>query len=152
MKLSRASTYAFYGLSYIASQQSGRVVPLSEIHQYYKVPEKHLAKIFQTLVRAGILVSSRGKTGGFALARPAEQISPLDVIQAIEGPVEEEGCLLLQEECGQHASCRINSVWRRAQHQMLGVLRQATLADLITPAAARAVRPSRATSLPVLRG
>jgi len=130
MKLSRASTYAFYGLGYLAGQPAGRLVPLSEICERYGVSDTHLAKIFQTLVKAGLLESSRGVNGGFALAKPANKISPLDVIQAIEGPIVEAGCLLLREPCERDSVCRINALWRRAQHQMLTVLRQATLADM----------------------
>jgi Rrf2 family protein len=131
MKLSRASVYAFYGLAHIAAQPERRYVPLSEIHERYGVPEKHLAKIFQVLVKAGILESARGVNGGFALAKAPNQISPLDVVRALEGPIDESGCLLLQEKCESHGVCRINAVWRRAQHAMLVVLRQSTLADMV---------------------
>lgn len=131
MNLSRASTYAFYGLSYLARQPAGKFVPLSEIGQHYDVPEKHLAKIFQTLVKAGILESARGVNGGFVLAKPASEISALDVIQILEGPVRETGCLLLAEPCARDAVCRINAIWRKAQHQMLSVLRQSTVADMV---------------------
>ncbi len=131
MKLSRACTYAFYGLSYIAAQEPGRLVPLSEICSRYAVPEKHLAKIFQALVKGGILESARGVNGGFALAKPADEISQLDIIQILEGQIREVGCLLLDEDCDRHDACRINAVWRRAQHAMLTVLRQATLADMV---------------------
>ena len=130
MKLSRASTYALYGLSYLAGQPAGRFVPLSEIHEHYRVPEKHLAKIFQVLVRAGILVSARGVQGGFALSRAAARISPLEVIEAIEGPMD-VGCLLLGEPCEHDVACRINTVWRRAQHAMLAVLREVSLAEMV---------------------
>src|SRR5665647_467789 len=113
MKLSRASTYAFYGLTYIATQAEP-VVPLPEISSRCGVPEKHLAKIFQMLARAGILTSARGVNGGFALARQPDQISPLDVIQIVDGPVSDSGCLLLGVPCDRGAVCRINAVWRRA--------------------------------------
>ncbi len=139
MKLSRASTYAFYGLSYLAGQPPGRFVPLSEIHEHYRVPEKHLAKIFQVLVRAGVLVSARGVQGGFALTRPAEKISPLDVIEALEGPFD-VGCLLIGEPCEHEVACRINGVWRRAQHAMIEVLRDASIADMVQ---SRRFRPPR---------
>jgi Rrf2 family protein len=140
MKLSRASVYAFYGLVYIARQPEGRYVPLSAIHERHGVPEKHLAKIFQVLVKAGILESARGVNGGFALAKAASKISPLDVVQAIEGPIDESGCLLLEERCASHGACQINAVWRRAQHAMLTVLRQSTLADMVE-APERPLRP-----------
>lgn len=140
MKLSRASTYAFYGLGYLAGQPAGRFVPLSEIHERYSVPEKHLAKIFQVLVKAGFLESARGVNGGFALAKPAKEISPLDIVQVLDGPIDERGCMLLQEACEHHGVCRINSVWRRAQHAMLAVLRGSTLADM---ADVEVVEPTR---------
>ncbi len=131
MKLSRAATYALYGTSYLASQPRGRMVPLSEIHERYGVPEKHLAKIFQGLVRARLLVSARGVGGGFALAKPADEISPLDVVEAVDGPVDESGCLLLRQSCARQSVCRLNLLWRDAQRQMLAVLRQATLLDVV---------------------
>jgi Rrf2 family protein len=139
VKLSRASTYAFYGLSYLASQPRRRFVPLSEIHRHYGVPEKHLAKIFQVLVRAGLLESARGVQGGFALARPADKVSPLEVIEAIEGPVD-IGCLLIGQPCEHDVACRINAVWRKAQHAMLSVLRSTSLAEMVQ---SRRFRPPR---------
>ncbi len=131
MNLSRAATYALYGATHLASQPRDRMVPLSEIHARYGVPEKHLAKIFQQLVRAGLLVSARGVNGGFALARPASRISPMDVVEAVDGPVDETGCLLLRKSCARQSVCRLNALWREAQQHMLTVLRAATLEDLI---------------------
>jgi Rrf2 family protein len=130
VKLSRASTYAFYGLSYLAGQPSQRLVPLSEIHRHYGVPEKHLAKIFQVLVKAGILRSARGVQGGFALSRAPSKISPLAVIEAIDGPLD-VGCLLIGEPCEHDVACQINTVWRRAQHAMISVLRDSSLEDMV---------------------
>ena len=131
MKLSRASTYAFYGLSYIANQPKGRYVPLSEIHEHYGVPEKHLAKIFQAFVKAGILASARGVHGGFCLLKPAADVSALDVIEIVEGPVQSPGCLLLQQACEVQQACQINTVWKDAQGAMLNVLRGAKLTDML---------------------
>jgi Rrf2 family protein len=150
VKLSRASTYAFYGLSYLAGQPPGLFVPLSEIHRHYGVPEKHLAKIFQQLVRAGLLSSARGVQGGFTLARAPEKISPLEVIEAIEGPLD-VGCLLIGEPCEHDVACRINGVWRRAQHAMVKVLREASLADMVQVRRFRPPRGPRAAELVTLR-
>jgi len=131
MKLSRASTYAFYGLSYIATQPKGRYVPLSEIHQHYGVPEKHLAKIFQAFVKAGVLASARGVHGGFALLKDPSEVSALDVIEIVEGPIPRSGCLLLQELCEIEQGCQVNSVWRRAQQAMLKVLEETDLSNML---------------------
>jgi Rrf2 family protein len=150
VRLSRATTYAFYGLSYLAGQSPGRFVPLSEIHKSYGVPEKHLAKIFQTLVKAGLLCSARGVQGGFALARPAEKISPVDVIEALEGPLD-VGCLLVGQPCEHDVACRINRVWRKAQHAMVQVLREASLAEMVQERRFRPPRARTASKLVALR-
>jgi Rrf2 family protein len=131
MKLSAASTYAFYGLAYLAAQPQDRFVPLSEITRCYDVPEKHLAKIFQQLVKARILQSARGVSGGFALSRSPDRISVLDVIEIIEGPIEQTGCLLLEKGCDRDGTCKINAVWTRAQQAMLTILRTSTVADFV---------------------
>jgi Rrf2 family protein len=147
MRLSRASTYALYGLSYLASQDAARLVPLSEIHERVGVPEKHLGKIFRRLVRARLLRSERGARGGFALARPAARISPLEVIEAVDGRAE-AGCLLIGRPCRKDAACRINDVWRRAQQAMLTVLREANLDDIVQ---GQGFRPPRARLITLRR-
>src|SRR5438128_1457773 len=120
MKLSRASTYALYGLSYLASQPARRFVPLSEIRKWCGLPEQRLVKIFQQLVRAGILRSSRGVNGGFTLAKPSREVSLLHVIELVDGPIGQADCLLLGGKCDYiEADCPINDVWHRAQEQML---------------------------------
>ena len=122
MKLSRASTYALYGLAYLAAQAPGRRVPLSEIGRHNGVPEKHLGKIFVTLVRARILASTRGVNGGFSLARPPRDVSLLDVIEIVDGPVSHDGCLLSRKPCDDATICRLNLFWKKARAGMLGVL------------------------------
>ena len=130
MRISRASTYALYGLSYLAGQGNGRRVPLSEIHVNHGVPRKHLAKIFRFLVRAGILSASRGVNGGFSLARDPRKVTLLDVVQIIDGPLREDGCLMSKTPCEDASQCLVNSLWQRAQGAMLDVLGKATLADV----------------------
>jgi Rrf2 family protein len=135
MKLSRASTYALYGLGYLASQPAGRFVPLSEIGSRYRIPHKHLAKIFQLLVRAGLLNSARGVNGGFALERDPESISMLDVIEAVEGRSGNSNCLLCQTRCEAGQDDPISSLWHKAHEQMVSVLRGSSLAQVADDAA-----------------
>jgi Rrf2 family protein len=65
--------------------------------------EAHLSKVMQTLARAGLVTSTRGPKGGFQLARPASDVSLLDVYEAIEGPVEDAACPFGRPICGRHA-------------------------------------------------
>ena len=78
---------------YLASVPEGSIVPFREIGRSMEIPQDFLAKILKTLVNAGIVNSVRGARGGYRLARSAHDISFLDVIEAVEGPVALNTCL-----------------------------------------------------------
>jgi len=118
-----------YGLAHLArGDVSGRWVPLSEICADHHLPRKHLAKIFQVLVRAGLLESARGSRGGFALARPPKRISLLEVIEAVEG--RSDGECLLASECEGLDACPVGRAIGEARTQRDRVLGRRTLADV----------------------
>jgi Rrf2 family protein len=94
------------------------------------IPESFLAKIFQSLVHAGLVVSRRGARGGFALARPSDQITVRQVIEAVDGPIALNGCVLYPESCERSSDCRMRNVWLCTQQGMTGALDGATFADL----------------------
>jgi Rrf2 family protein len=130
MKVSRASTYALYGLGYLAGQPPDRWVPLSEIGKKNSVPEKHLAKIFQSLVKAGVLRSERGAKGGFALKPTARRLPLLSIIEIVDGPTRTPGCLLHQHPCDEVLACPLHRVVRTAEEGMLKSLRKTTVGDI----------------------
>jgi Rrf2 family protein len=86
MKLSRTVAYAVRATLQLAQLESEGPVPCSRIANAGKMPERFLLQILRNLVTHGILRSTRGVDGGYALVRPADQISLLEVIEAIEGP------------------------------------------------------------------
>ena len=86
MKLSRTVAYAVRATLQLAQQESDGPVPCSRLASEGKMPERFLLQILRNLVTHGILRSTRGVDGGYALVRPANQISLLEVIEAIEGP------------------------------------------------------------------
>ncbi len=130
MKLTRGGEYGIRGVLYLAKQDDGKVSMLSAIAKDQEVPPRFLAKIFQALAKAGIVKSHRGAKGGFSLARPAAEITVRDVIEAIEGPVNLNICLVAEGECGRDHFCSVHSVWENAQERMLSVLSQANFGDL----------------------
>ncbi|MFH1336854.1 MAG: Rrf2 family transcriptional regulator, partial [Candidatus Zixiibacteriota bacterium] len=73
MELTKAGDYGIFGVIYLARQPKGKVVSLSEVAEAEDLPEKFLAKIFQSLTRSGLIISHRGARGGFSLARSADQ-------------------------------------------------------------------------------
>jgi len=88
MKLSRSIAYALQATLLLAEAPSGRPVPCSRLAEAGKMPERFLLQILRNLVTHGILDSTRGVEGGYALRRPPSEISLLELIEAVEGPME----------------------------------------------------------------
>src|SRR5689334_1398705 len=86
MKLSRTVSYAVRATLQLAQLEAHGPVPCSRLASEGKMPERFLLQILRNLVTHGILRSTRGVDGGYSLVRPADQISLLEVIEAIEGP------------------------------------------------------------------
>lgn len=130
LRISRKIDYGLRAMIYLASIPPDAVVPFREIARQMDVPEDFLAKILKTLVDQGLVRSTRGPHGGYALARPSAGISFLDVIEAVEGPVAVNVCLDGEDSCDHSTQCTMVQVWRLGQDRMLDVYRQAKLADL----------------------
>ncbi|MBM4088975.1 MAG: Rrf2 family transcriptional regulator [Planctomycetes bacterium] len=88
MKLSRTVAYAVRATLQLARSESPTPVPCSQLASEGKMPERFLLQILRNLVTHGILRSTRGVDGGYSLVRPANEVSLLEVIEAIEGPLE----------------------------------------------------------------
>jgi Rrf2 family protein len=130
LRISRKIDYGLRAMIYLASVPPDAIVPFREIARQMAVPEDFLAKILKTLVDAGQVRSIRGPHGGYSLARSASEVSFLDVIEAVEGPVALNLCLDGEDACGHSTCCTMTAVWKLGQERMLDVYRQARLADL----------------------
>ena len=119
---------------FLASQPFGAVVPFREIATRMDVPQDFLAKILKRLVRGKLAGSIRGSHGGYTLGRLASEITFLDVIEAVEGPVKLNLCTdkndLDHSACSFSGGCTMLSVWRLGQERMLEVYRHARLDKL----------------------
>lgn len=106
MRLNQATDYAFRAVLYLSLLPRGQVVEAKLIAEEENIPMRFLLKIFRLLTRAGIVESFRGVNGGYALARPPGEITMLDVIEAIEGPIKINRCLISPEECNKKFSSK----------------------------------------------
>lgn len=88
MKLSRTVAYAVQATLQLAKNSSAAPIPCSRIASAGNMPERFLLQILRNLVTHGIMRSTRGVEGGYTLTRPADEISLLEVIEAIEGPIQ----------------------------------------------------------------
>jgi len=87
MKLTRASSYALHAVAFMAAQKANPIVASHHIAKARGIPERFLLKVLKPLVSARVLVSVKGPNGGYRLARPATQISMLEIIEAVDGPI-----------------------------------------------------------------
>ena len=130
MQVTRATDYAVRVLVYLAGLPAGANVRRSEIAKATDAPESFLSKVLQQLVQARMISSQRGSGGGFRLAMASEQVSLLDVVEAIEGPTRLNACMEPGPSCNRKNWCGAHSVWVEAQAALEQVLRGATVAEM----------------------
>lgn len=132
MQITRAGEYAVLGLINLARRQPALPVMIDDISRTEKIPRSFLAKIFQNLVKAGLVRSVRGAGGGFALAKEPSQISVLEVIEAVEGKIIFQRCKQqIEPECIHVGGCVLCGLFERAQDGMKAVFMNTTLQDLL---------------------
>jgi Rrf2 family protein len=131
MHVSRAVEYGVQGLMALARHALGTVVMIDEVSREENIPKSFLAKIFQNLAKAGIVKSVRGTGGGFALCKSPEEITVLDVIQAIEGPIALQRCLEIGGSCEQMETCALCALLSEAQDRLKETFAATTLAVLM---------------------
>ncbi|MFO7917562.1 MAG: Rrf2 family transcriptional regulator [Anaerolineae bacterium] len=122
MRLTRGADYGARGVIYLAKRPPDTVALVGDIASAEDLPSSYLAKIFQDLVKEGILRSHRGAKGGFSLERPAEDITLLEVIEAIDGPIGLCPCLVPSQGCERMDTCSLYPALAEAQGQLIEVL------------------------------
>jgi Rrf2 family protein len=135
--LSRKARYALHGLGFIAAFSEDRPLPSEEILAYLRsysprhaLSSGYLAKMLQEVSRAGFTVSVTGPRGGYRLARPAEEIGVLEVVEALDGPLSSGECLLSVAGCPRQASCGFRSLIQKAESAFYGSLAKETIASI----------------------
>jgi Rrf2 family protein len=130
MKLSRASSYAIHAVLYLATRRSGSLVGSREIALVLGITDNRLVRLLKSLVAAGILWSLRGPGGGYRLARPLAQISLLEVIEGVEGPV--HGTVASMARPGQEPiQHRLQLICQQLAQRNRSILAKLSLGDLL---------------------
>lgn len=131
MQITRQTEYGIKTLIELAKSPEGQLVSAKTISERQDIPETFLHKTLQLLSRAGLVVTQRGVQGGVRLALPAEKITIMDILKAIEGPLAINVCLVPGYSCDQMQTCRVRRILGRAQAAMAAELSRETLADII---------------------
>ena len=130
MGITRKTEYAIRGMMYLGGKREGQITLLNDIAVAMKSPPAFLAKVFQGLARKGLIKSIKGIRGGFVLARPPEKITLCEIVEAVEGPIMPNECLMGAGVCSFQKTCTVHPVWRRLQTVTRGILEEVTLKTL----------------------
>lgn len=129
---SQTTGYAIQALICIASEECQNV-STADIANCSKVPRPYLCKIVNSLTHKGLLIARRGVKGGIKLARPAEEITLLEIIEAIEGKNWASECLLNLNACAELDHCPTRELWHDTKEKIREKLQHTTLADIVKP-------------------
>lgn len=131
MRLTQATDYGMAAILDLSQRNRDRNYSIGEISRSTEIPEEFLRKIFQLLVKSGIIRSFKGRGGGVSLARSPETITVTEIIAPLQ---EERGlvrCLREGEHCPRSNECKASIFWRRIQENLFEVLEKTTIKDVL---------------------
>ncbi len=148
MDTTKASAYALLAVSYLGRRWKGRPISVKELSTAQGISKSFLHKILTQLENQSYVRSQKGARGGFVLRRPVEEISVLEIIEAIQGPMFFQKCLLGKPECNAEDGCAVHNIWQSAQQRMKQTLETATIASISVEATSESLDMTTGTYQP----
>ena len=130
MKISTRGRYGLRILLDLALHDNGSPRMIRDIAGSQRISEKYISRLIIDLRRAGMVKSIRGSRGGYRIARYPKNLTVLDVIEAMEGPVSIIDCVTT-ESCDRQRGCAVRSIWCDMNNQIRSALAAVTLQDVI---------------------
>lgn len=131
MKISTKGRYGLRILMDLAIHQSDKPRLIRDIAKSQQISEKYISRLVIALRKAGMIRSVRGVNGGFHLAMKPEDITLLDVIEVMEGPLSIVDCVSAPKQCSMSENCAPREIWCKLNEDIRGLMRQTTLADIL---------------------
>jgi len=131
MKVSTKGRYALRVMADIAINEKNGNVSITDISNRNKISNKYLEQIISLLVKSNLVISKRGKQGGYILARPASKITVGEIIKQTEGNLETVSCLSGNTKCDMACNCLTIDVWFKLEKIIQNFLNSTTLEDVI---------------------
>ena len=138
MQITRQADYAVRAVLYLARMEPNKRAATSQVAQEQHIPPSFLAKIISQLSIAGLLHTSRGARGGVTLAREPKDVTLLEVIEAIDGPIMLNECVSDNSICTFDDDCPLRPVWCEAQEELVGRLKNTNFQQLLEQSAVAA--------------
>jgi len=130
MEISRRTDYGVRVILDLAVQPENQRTSTQDIAERQNIPAPFLAKIISQLAMSGLVTTYRGAGGGVSLAVPASKISLLHVIEALDGPVRLNRCVIEPSACPRDEYCPVHHVWAKAQTELTTILGSTTFDTL----------------------
>lgn len=130
MKVNTRARYALRMMADIMKHEDGEPVPLKDVAKRENLSQRYLSQLAIHLKNAQLLKSVWGMNGGYRLARPAEEIRILDIIQAVDGPISVLDCLMDPDNCPRYEYCDCVYLWRDINDGITNTLAKYSLRDL----------------------
>ena len=127
---SRQCEYAIQGVLYLGLKPVGTMTSIKELTARLNIHYHFLGKILQRLAYHGLLISQKGPTGGFALAKPAKEITLLDIVEAVDGTDFTRRCVLGFSECSGRNPCAVHSVWGGVRDEIRDMLVSKNISEM----------------------
>ena len=131
MKLSTRGRYGIHAMYELAVYDSDGPVSIKSIAEHRGIPEAYLEQLIAVLKREGLVTSTRGAQGGYALSRPASEITVGQILRALEGGLNLVDCLEESDACGKACACPSRSVYRKLQDGLNALADSISLKDMI---------------------
>ena len=139
LRVTKLTDYATVILTALAAKP-GDVHSAAELAEQAGLEMPTVAKVLKPLAQAGLVEGFRGVNGGYRLARPASDISLVEIVEAMEGPLGMTECSVHAGACGIEHSCGVRANWRRINDVVADALRGVTLAEMLAPPPPRGSR------------
>ncbi|KAA3644731.1 MAG: Rrf2 family transcriptional regulator [Chloroflexi bacterium] len=145
-EISRRADYAVRTMLALGELEEDQRMLAKDVARQMGVPQPFLHKIVADLVNANLVKTFSGPKGGLKIARDAQDINLLNILEAIEGPICINICLQRPKECLRDAICPAHGLWGRLQANIVQQLQQATLSSLVAEAIQLRIKPNRLTN------
>ncbi|PYT40048.1 MAG: SUF system Fe-S cluster assembly regulator [Acidobacteria bacterium] len=129
-KLSKKADYGLIAVKHLAMHRQQHACSANEIAEEYGISATLMAKVLQKLAHHSLVVAKHGSSGGYQLAKEPGQISALDVISAIDGPVLITSCVTNHGNCDATERCSVKEPLRRVNESILNVLSTVTISQM----------------------
>lgn len=130
MFVSKTSEYALRILTFMAINKENQF-SAKQLYSELQIPKRYLMRLLTELSKAGFIVATRGRNGGYVFAKPLNTIYFSEIIDSFDGLNNFEGCVLGNTICPVDKPCPMHNLWEKPKNAFLDTLKNTTLANLI---------------------